>query len=61
MHSRTAHCESCERETLQAKVFAISAGQLLWRCSECQKPVERAFQSGRTASTANARLNAARL
>ena len=61
MHSRTAHCDRCERDTLQAKVFAISAGQLLWRCSECQKPVERAFQSERPASTASARLNAARI
>lgn len=61
MHSRTAHCDHCERDTLQAKVFAISAGQLLWRCSECRKPVERAFQSGSSASTVSARLNAARL
>jgi len=61
MHSRTANCSHCERDTLQAKVFAISAGQLLWRCTECQQPVERAFQSGRTASTVSARLNAAQM
>jgi hypothetical protein len=61
MHSRTAHCENCERETLQAKVFAISAGQLLWRCTECQQPVEWAFRSGRTGSTVNVRLDAARM
>ena len=61
MHSRTAHCDHCERETLQAKVFAVSAGQLLWRCGECRQPVERAFKSGSSTSTVSARLSAARM